>query len=94
MRSRSRIVRGSTGPFTMFTLYSIGLAAVGLAVAFAFLEAVLAVSRKPQWQRARHGLVVVNAVERRTQSLPFVGKDRRAAQPAATADTHGQRHAA
>ncbi len=60
-----------------YLLLLVGVASVMLAVLF---EAVLSVSTKPKWAEVKFALAEVETVERRTQALPFVGTDRRAAQ--------------
>jgi hypothetical protein len=54
---------------------------IGVAAALVALlaDAVLAVSRKPRWGSLRQELRVVETVDRRKQTLPFVGVDRRTA---------------
>ena len=61
----------------MSTLYLLALSGVGLVLLALLADAVLSVSRKPNWALPRHHLMLVDKAERRTQSLPMVGKDRR-----------------
>ena len=61
------------------TVYLIALCAVGVALIAALLDAVLAVSRRREWQVERPTLMMlVTAEDRRTRALPFVGSERRA----------------
>ena len=60
------------------TVYLIALCAVGVALIAALLDAVLAVSRRREWQVERPTLMLVAAEDRRTRALPFVGSERRA----------------
>ena len=62
----------------MSFVYLVALIAVAMAVLGALVEAVWSVSRKPVWGEARRTLSLVSTVERRTQSMPFVGSERRA----------------
>jgi hypothetical protein len=71
------------------TLYIFALCGFSVVFLGMLVEALRAVSRKPQWETPRVTLAVVQTVDRRTQNLPFVGVDRRrasagtaAAQPA------------
>jgi len=57
--------------------YLVALAAVCTAVIGALAEAVLAVSRRPVWAESRPRFSLADAEDRRRQSLPFVGADRR-----------------
>ena len=65
----------------MSIVYLIALTAVFGMILAAMAEAVAAVARKPVWQAARvPSLQLVETVDRRTQSLPFVGAERRLAE--------------
>lgn len=69
----------------MSIVYLVALAAVALVFLGVMYEAVVSVSRKPQWHSQKQTLSLVNTVDRREQQLPFVGQDRRhAADEAAT----------
>lgn len=61
----------------MSTLYLLALVGVCVALLAVMGEAIVSVSRTPRWTTPRRRLMVVEAVERRTQNLPFVGTDRR-----------------
>ena len=62
------------------SFYLLALAGVGVALVALVLDAVLSVSRKPRWQVERAGLRIVTSIDRRRESLPFVGADRRQGQ--------------
>lgn len=69
----------------MSSLYLAMLCGVAIALLWAIADAVLSVSRKPDWSIPKRPLALVETVERRSQSLPFVGGERRqdrAAEPA------------
>lgn len=63
----------------MSIIYSIVLFGVGLIVVAGVLEAVIAVSRKPNWQAPSlaQRFAVVTTAERRAMQLPYVGAERR-----------------
>lgn len=61
----------------MSLIYSAALIGVSLALLAGLVEAVWSISRKPRWGETRHSLSLVATTERRTQSMPFVGHDRR-----------------
>ena len=63
----------------MSVIYLIALIAVTVALLAWIGEAVWSVPRKPAWDKPTSELTLVNKVERRKQSLPFVGRDRRRA---------------
>ena len=68
-------------------IYLAALIAVSLALLGALVEAVWAVTRKPVWGEPRRTLAVITTMERRTQSMPFIGTERRhAAGPEERAD--------
>ena len=71
----------------MSLVYLVALIAVSMALLGALVEAVGSVSRKPAWSQPRHALSPVIQIDRRTQSLPFVGVDRRLC---ATAAPHSE----
>ena len=83
-RSRSRSGLPLDVPFPrekslLSTVHLIALCAVGVALIAALLDAVLAVSRRREWQVERPTLMMlVTAEDRRTRALPFVGSERRA----------------
>ena len=82
-RSRSRSGLPLDVPFpreepTLSTVYLLALCAVGVALIAALLDAVLAASRRREWQVERPTLMLVTAEDRRTRALPFVGSERRA----------------
>ena len=81
-RSRSRSGLPLDVPFPreslLSTVYLIALCAVGVALIAALLDAVLAVSRRREWQVERPTLMLVTAEDRRTRALPFAGSERRA----------------
>jgi hypothetical protein len=68
-------------------VYLVALTAVSMALLGALIEAAWAVSRKPAWSQPNHALSRVITVERRAQTLPFVGVDRRRA---TAVDPHGE----
>jgi hypothetical protein len=68
-------------------IYLAALLAVAASILALAFDAVVSVSRKPQWHLAPERLVLVETIDRRTQQLPFVGTDRR--QGTAAADTAG-----
>lgn len=59
----------------IYLLALVGFALVMLAV---MIDAVMSVSRKPSWTENRVALREVVTVERRIQTLPYVGIERRA----------------
>jgi len=67
-------------------IYLVALGAVGATILAMVFDAVLSVSRKPKWESIERPLSLVAVTERRTQSLPFVGTDRRRAADNAAAD--------
>ena len=61
------------------TLYLIALAGFCIIVLAAVVEAVLAVSRRPDWSKTpQTRLHLMPTEERRTQDIPFIGAERRA----------------
>jgi hypothetical protein len=60
----------------MSSLYRLVLAAVAFPVLAVVIEAVISVTRKPQWHVQRFAPAA--ATERPSQRLPLVGIDRRA----------------
>ena len=61
----------------MSTLYLIALGAVAIALLAALLDAVIGVSRRPQWDAVRPAPVLIETEDRRVHELSFVGADRR-----------------
>ena len=61
----------------MSFVYLVALIAVSTALIGALAEAVLALSRKPVWAESSRKPGLVVSQDRRTQSLPFVGAERR-----------------
>ncbi|HEX6722470.1 MAG TPA: hypothetical protein VF107_12945 [Burkholderiaceae bacterium] len=62
----------------MSAVYLVALVGVGVSILWLALDAVISVSRKPRWETfAPRVLTLVHSEERRTQSMPFVGADRR-----------------
>lgn len=61
----------------MSALYLMALIGVGVAILSAAWEAVSSVARPSPWESPMRALVLVRTVDRREQSLPFVGSDRR-----------------
>lgn len=61
----------------MSALYLMALIGVGVAILSAAWEAVSSVARPSRWESPMRALVLVRTVDRREQSLPFVGSDRR-----------------
>ena len=59
------------------TLYLITLVGVSAAVLALLWDAVVSVSRRPDWDRVRSTFSIVPTIERRTYDIPFVGRDRR-----------------
>lgn len=65
----------------MSAVYLVALVGVGVSILWLLLDAVISVSRKPRWETfAARTLTLVQAPERRTQSMPFVGAERRKAE--------------
>lgn len=64
----------------MSTLYLLALCGVGFMLLAAVVEALLAVSRKPDWTVKPRRLRLVQAVDRRTQAVPYLGVERRGSQ--------------
>ncbi len=65
----------------MSFLYLIALAAVAVALIATLVDALRAVSRRPDWSVARRfesSLSLVHTEDRRREQLPYVGVDRRA----------------
>jgi len=59
-------------------VYLVALVGVGVSILWLAVDAVISVSRKPRWETfAPRSLTLVRTEERRTQSMPFVGADRR-----------------
>ena len=74
----------------MSIVYLVALAAVCVILLAVMADAVRAVSRKPVWHSAQMPrLQQVETVDRRTQTLPFVGTERRQAENA-TVHTEAQ----
>lgn len=67
----------------MSIVYCLVLFGVFVALLAVTWDAVRSVSRPPEWSRPAHQEVADGFVERRQQSLPYVGRERRVA---ATAD--------
>jgi hypothetical protein len=66
------------------TFYFIALLGVCAALLALIGDAVLSVSRKPVWSAERRRLELVETSDRRVETLPFVGQERRGvAAPAA-----------
>ncbi|HET9208269.1 MAG TPA: hypothetical protein VFO28_18660 [Burkholderiaceae bacterium] len=62
----------------MSAVYLVALVGVGVSILWLAIDAVISVSRKPQWETlAPRTLTLVKTEERRTQPMPFVGADRR-----------------
>lgn len=61
----------------MSNLYLLALSGVGLVLLALVADAVISVSRKPNWTVQHHHLTLVDTAERRTNSLSMVGRDRR-----------------
>ena len=68
----------------MSLIYLIALIAVSTALLAGLAEAVWSVSRTPAWGQPARMLGLVVTMDRREQSVPFVGADRRRA----TVDPH------
>jgi len=61
-------------------IYLVALIGVCVVLVAGLADAVWSVSRKRSWgQPTARELTLVTTVERRTQNLPFVGRDRRRA---------------
>jgi len=59
-------------------VYLVALVGVGVSILWLAIDAVISVSRKPRWETfAPRTLTLVKSDERRTQSMPFIGADRR-----------------
>jgi hypothetical protein len=76
------------------TFYLIALGGVGVVILAALFDALVAVSRKPQWgsARGRH-LVPVVTTDRRGEGLAFVGAERRHDRVSAHASLNSQESA-
>lgn len=62
----------------MSAVYLVALVGVGVSILWLLVDAVISVSRKPRWELfAPRTLTLVRTEERRTQSMPFVGAERR-----------------
>lgn len=62
----------------MSAVYLVALVGVGISILWLLFDAVISVSRKPRWETfAPRALTLVKAQERRTQSMPFIGAERR-----------------
>jgi hypothetical protein len=75
-----RVVQPAThiGETTVSAVYLVALVGVGVSILWLALDAVISVSRKPRWETfAPRTLTLVQTPERRTQSMPFVGAERR-----------------
>ena len=72
------------------TLYVLVLIGVALMVLAGLIEAVIAVSRKPDWQSKAltPRLSLVSTDDRRSAQLPYVGVDRREAEHGAAPAVH------
>jgi hypothetical protein len=70
-------------------IYLVALWGVGIAIVAVMLDAVISVSRPPSWKTMTgpRTLQLIATADRRTQQLPFVGKDRRAAVAAPERDS-------
>lgn len=64
----------------MFILYAVMLVGVCAVLLGLMLDAVVSVSRKPQWGHPRRTLALVEVEDRRVQQLPYVGQERRLSQ--------------
>ena len=58
-------------------LYLLALGGVGLVLLALVVDAVISVSRQPNWTVPHHHLMLVDKAERRTNPLPVVGTDSR-----------------
>lgn len=61
----------------MSALYLMALVGVAAAILWLTWEAVTSVARRSPWESPTRALALVQTVDRREQSLPFVGGDRR-----------------
>lgn len=63
----------------MSWIYGLLLLGVGVAVLAAAIEAMLVVTRRPRWPTGSTSrpLTLVETSDRRQETLPFVGADRR-----------------
>ena len=62
----------------MSAVYFVTLVGVAVSILWLAIDAVISVSRKPRWEGfVPRTLTLVHAEERRTQSMPFVGAERR-----------------
>ena len=62
----------------MSAVYLVALLGVGISILWVLFDAVISVSRKPRWETfAARTLTLVKTEDRRTQSMPFVGAERR-----------------
>ena len=77
----------------MSALYLVLLVGVCVVILGVLYEAVASVSRKPRWHVERRPVMtVVHTVERRVQSLPFVGADRRKSKVLASPEQQEDNH--
>lgn len=64
---------------SLSNIYLVLLSVVALAILASILDAVISVSRRKTWTLDRPLLMMVHSQDRRTQSLPSVGQERREA---------------
>ena len=64
---------------SMSALYLICLSAVAFAIVALLVESICEVRVLRRWPATRQLLVAVPSADRRSQTLPFVGEDRRGA---------------
>ena len=80
LRARRAISTHMNGEDNVSAVYLVALVGVAVSMLWLAIDAVISVSRKPRWEAfAPRTLVLVHTDERRTQSMPFVGAERRKA---------------
>jgi hypothetical protein len=68
-------------------IYLLALVGVSASILWLLVDAVMSVTRKPSWEVAPiRSFMLVTTEERRTQSPPFIGVDRRLPQANAAAN--------
>jgi hypothetical protein len=80
LQARRAISTHTNGEDNVSAVYLVALLGVAVSILWLAIDAVISVSRKPRWETfAPRTLMLVHTEERRTQSMPFVGADRRRA---------------
>jgi hypothetical protein len=78
---------------TLSAVYLVALVGVGVSILWVLVDAVMSVSRKPNWEKqVFRSLTLMPTEDRRKQDLPFVGAERRKSR-AASADEEARKAA-